>query len=821
MYKKGDKIDYKETPSIFWSKDYDDDPDRLKCLLQHIRDHMLYRGNPMFTKDNPNKPIHYNIFKGNIDVKEVRKMFRNQEMTYGLPGVAKIEDYKFYTQAYSYIEGLLIETPGEVFFNNVSESVVDEKVNKSSKIGAAMLRNSVVAEIQEGTGENMEEYVNRDPDIPTTKEQMFEQWNAPQQMEYVLGRLVTNLTERTNLKDELLKTNEDHFWSNAQFALIDDSDGEPQVKYVNVNDVSYISPVKVEHMDDPNIIAWGVKDYISLENALRIYGHELAASEGINSLKDMVERLRKNSQDSLSYDPSTFNLTDYPYHVDHSRDIPGHLAKVEWSNSFYQPLSDGNHGDNVAILRYKVFFKIVKHEKAKVLVKGENPSSKELKKIKSNTFDTEKITYVPVDDDYKAKSGEYIIPIPKEELYQGTTLGHCVGLNIIKSKYQTKYEKSINRVHSPLIGKIRYTDSLVEVGKQLWRLYNSLMYTIDEKIALAGAEDIIMVDEAQMVQEFKDFIHTAKKVGFAKYNSTNIQDKTNVLARNHLTKVSLSPSIQSVLESFQAAEILIDSFGRMIGVNQQALGNAGKYEGLGKINQLIEQASYITKRYYYDDYLFRKSVFQRYGDIVKMYYGRTNRYVSVFFGKEEQEILKITKDLSLWDYESYIDIGIKAVQDKQFIMGVAERAIATGATSLRDFVAMYTSKSTQEAMAILSKGLSAMEELQVQNQQKQLALNAQANEINKAAKVDVPLQTEQMRSDNKLQIANIKYEDRRESEQTKAEGADVKEVNDREKMGIQAQIDSEHQEEKAADEQRKAIMDAQLEALNQTGKSGT
>lgn len=789
MYKEGSKIDFMRHPDIIWNKEYETDDKKIKMLIQHISDHILYYEN--FTEDSAKRDENYKIFKGDIKDPVVRNHYKGVEFALGAEGSGKLQDYKFFHQSFNHIEGRLLEAPQEVSFNNVSQSVVDEKVLKSAKIGAAVTRNSALAEVAGETGENMEEFFNREDYVPTTKEQMFEEWNAPQQEEYVLSRLITSFNERYNIKDELNKSNIDNFCANQQFCFIDDSDGEPKLKYIEPKNVGWMSPVKVESMDDPNIIAWGIKDYISLENALRIYGNDLASSSGINGLKDQIKELRKSGFSSLNYNPYSFNLAEYPYHRNYSATTPNSVSPVNWTSKFYNlPFGKrGVYGSNWSLLRHRIFFKLVKEIKAIIQVDGRNPTKEEYSKIEKNIFQKE-VTYKLVDDDYKPKASEYVKRIQKEDLYQADRIGHCIVLRIKKCDYQTKYEANIKRVFPPIVGRINYQDSMVDVGKEMWRLYNSYMYKMDELSNLAGADEILVVDKQQMAgRTLKSFLFEAKKAGIVQFDSTLVQDKTNVMAGRHMSKTSLSPSIATINEYFQLASLYKSSFESMIGMNQQVLGQAGKYDGATKINTLIQQASYSMKRYYYNDYLFKKAAYQRLGDFLKVYYGQKDRYFSVFFGKEEYEVLRLTKKLSLYDYESYIDIGDKAIQDRQFLLGIAEQGLSSGATSLRDFVAMYSTKSIQEIKAIMSKGMTELERAQANQQQQQLQINQQRNQIDQASRIDVPLQIEQIRSQSKMDVANIKYQDRRESEAHKADGYDIKEANDRERMILEHELE--------------------------------
>jgi hypothetical protein len=86
-----------------------------------------------------------------------------------------------------------------------------------------------------------------------------------------------------------------------------------------------------------------------------------------------------------------------------------------------------------------------------------------------------------------------------------------------------------------------------------------------------------------------------------------------------------------------------------------------------------------------------------------------------------------------------------------------------------------------------------MEEMNNQRNQQQQQIAQQTNEINKAAKVDVPLQRAQIQSETDRFIAELKEQSKRATEDYKGEMYDIQEANDRQKMLLNAEADLEKQ----------------------------
>ncbi len=813
MYSKAGRIDFGEFPTILWDDKYEDDPECLDALVQHISDFMLFGYGSMSAQKKQDDLLD-DIFTGKT--KKLNDMYKEVLYTYGAVGSSTLKDYKFFHTNFQSISGMLIKMPFKISAHNVSQAIVDEKIGKGAKLAAAMIRNKAAAAITEEDGQDVSFMENKEEYIPSTIDELLSSMSAPQQEEYALTRILTNLEHRHKVSNELLEANRDHFVCGKMFAYIDYMDGEPVIKHVPREKFGFISPVNVRDMDDPNIIAWGVKSYISLENALRKYGHELASSGGVDYLKKTVNELRSDGvSKKFRYNPTKYQSNSYAS-MTHLGDDSSPLSGVYdmgedgglYRPHFYHTDRSGVFGYNCSILEHKVWFKVIKSIRAKLLIDGKNPSKKQVSDWKRNrgVLDKKSIRYEPIESGYKANAGEYIISYPKEELWEAIRLGHCTIINVRKYKYQTRYEKEINRVKAPVVGVISNEVSAVELGKELSVFYNSFMLKAAELRNIAGADDILLLDKAQMnMGELASMLHSGQHTGTAWFDSTTVQDKSNPYAAKHLTKTSLTPKVESIVRYFEAAQVIKSLYDTMVG----KLGEPSPYDSAQKVNQMLQQSSLITQKYFQEDYLFRVKAIQRWADIVKAVYGDEDKYVSVFWKQGEQEILKVTKELSSYDYEIYFDTGIKAIEDRNYILARAEQAVSAGALGFIDMIKIYFSDNIQESVAKIQIAMDQLKKDTLAQQESQQAIMAQKNEID-TQKMQVPLQVKEMDLQGVKYVADLRYQNQSDSLEHKANASDIQAQNKREEAMLQANVQSEAQASQQEAEMDRVVVGAEL-----------
>jgi hypothetical protein len=785
------KIDFRDFPTIIWDKKFDEDPDALRSLVQHISDYMLL-GVGWSPGNKKTDETLKKVFNG--DTKNLSDLYKEVTSPFaGMTGSSKVNDYKFYRKVFQSFNGTILGMPFRVTSKNVSQASVDEKIKKDASAMAAMLRNKAAAALQED-GQDYSFMRNEEVQTPSTIDKLLEQMNAPQQEEYAVTRLLMNLHERQDTSGEELLVNQEHFIYGRMYGYIDYFDGDPKFRFVSSEDFSCITPVPVRDMDDPNISAWSVRSFISLDNALRIYGHNFASKSSAEYLRKTIVGIREGKK--LKYHPSIYNGGAYGFYSDpFSGPIAMPETELSQDGRNYQPMfyqaQKGVYAFGqpaISLLEHKIFFKVVKQVKSKLLLDGKNPTSSQVNEYERYPSKF-KATFVPVEDDYVPKSGEYMMFHPKEELMEAVRLGHCSYPIIRKSEYQTKYEKSINRVKSPCIGFVSDEESVVSLGMHLSVFYNSFMYKAQELRNIAGPDDILLLDELQMdKKKWAAGLHSASTTGTMWFNSGKVQDRSNSTSKAHMSRVQLTPKVESILKYFQAALDIERIWEGLVG----KLSTPSPYDSAQKVNQMLEQNNLLTRKYFWEHHRFMTMMVRRWADIVKVYFAE-DKEISQVWQSGLTDVLKLSKKMSMYDYETYLEVGMKAVQDKEFIMAKADAAVSSGQLGFLDMVQIYLGDNLQESVARIKMAAEDMKEANQQMQEGQQQLMAQKNQIDAEKGIKLPLALKDKDFESTKYVADLRYQSQTASLENKQNKSDIDAQNRREEMLLQAQTQGQLQ----------------------------
>ena len=85
-------------------------------------------------------------------------------------------------------------------------------------------------------------------------------------------------------------------------------------------------------------------------------------------------------------------------------------------------------------------------------------------------------------------------------------------------------------------------------------------------------------------------------------------------------------------------------------------GQSGQYESAAKVDRMINQSSLVMYPYMWNNYLFRKDALKRYADIIRKHVAENPESVSSLWDSSSQEVIKLSKDLSLVDMEIDMEI---------------------------------------------------------------------------------------------------------------------------------------------------------------------
>lgn len=794
----GDVIDFFEMPSVIWRKEYETNHKKLAMLIQHLSDYMiLVSSDPWDTVRNPK--VNQSMFDGTLNEKEVDELFSGLLYAFGEKGAGEFMDYKFFKQDYEAIEATLLKQPFEVSFKAASAVYEEKRFSKATERVAAFLRNAAIDEVMKETGENLEDLKDYSAVQTSRIDSLLSQLNGPDQLELVTSRLIKSFNKLYNFDEEFRKCGKDQFVKNAMYAHIDDSDGTPRLRYISPSNVRFISPVPVETMDDPNIIAWSISNYISIGNALQKYGSSLSTHRGMGSINKMIKALRNglDSDEFQYYNPYMFVGDQDPIisTIEQTDTFEGVDLYVAASNmnAFYQKIGNGGRGNiPFGILEQKIYFKVVKHDLCLVKINGKNPTKDQVNAMKYG-MKIDGTEYIKVEDDYKAKSSEMTRTIPYEELWEATRLGHSVFLNIGKYKYQTRYEKNHRKVFPPLIGRIFGGESMVSVARSYYIAYNKLMYTADEKVNTAGMSEVLLSDAAQAITSLKEAMLSAKKHGVLEFDSSKFSAKENSMAGRHLQTVKLGESVDQILKYYEAAQVIKQAWGNMVGLSGAMKGQSGQYESAAKVDRMINQSSLVMYPYMWNNYLFRKDALKRYADIIRKHVAENPESVSSLWDSSSQEVIKLSKDLSLVDMEIDMAYGYIALEDKEFILSAVNAGVASGVTDLETLIETRLAGSPSEIKAILREAKQKAMDAQERNLQMQSQSQQQIAQIDQQAKLQVPIEKEKIKAEAAIAVAEIRAGQQEEDRNFKGDMADIEEANSRQRAVLDTVLQQESQ----------------------------
>lgn len=736
---------YEHDSYMLWDERWEKNLDLFRDFIQSTMDTVVHSafGQNRIGQGKSNMD-NLDIFDGKITEDIMKKYFEKAIYTYGAEGAGDLEDYAFFQSNYESLHGITLKMPTDISITNITPGVTEEKKNRDAEYAAAMMRNQIVMKLGQDTGQDVSDFL-RD-NMPTSFEQLSAKMNSPEEYSYLIMRLLTSLREKTGLENELQKADRYLFALNMVAARVYiNKNDEPAVECIDPRRVSYVGKADIESLEDPSVSSASYYEYVTLQQATQMFGHSISKRSGWKEMKDALDKV--TSGKGFSYNPHDWRyawLENNP--SEKTRD-----EAAWWSyDDFYD-----RKGNQTMILCQTVYSRLITEQKALLKYQGKDPSSEKVAQYHLGImFDSEDWTTVDVEKNYKPKSSEHIVSLPKEEMWEFVRLGHSMLVKAQRYKYMTPGHSGNKKTEFPII-MMKWDDaSMVERGKSSWRQHAVMMERASEAVNMAGISDVMLVDKAQKVMSLKNMLHSARKGGVIEFDSTQIQGIMNQGEKSkNLTTIKLGSPVADVLTFLQAGEIIKSNFEKMMGFNDQSKGRAGDYQGISTINRLIEQGGKLTQFFHYRLHRFRSKCVERYVDVIKHHYAQ-DRSFSLFFGKGEVEVLKSSVRLSTFDFETIMESGVSLFEEKQFILSMLEKTAATGANDVEQFVKLYRAEESTEILRILRTATEKADQMQQaaqQNQQQQLQATMQIE----SEKAQIPLQKEKMRTDREMQMQQI------------------------------------------------------------------
>ena len=140
-------------------------------------------------------------------------------------------------------------------------------------------------------------------------------------------------------------------------------------------------------------------------------------------------------------------------------------------------------------------------------------------------------------------------------------------------------------------------------------------------------------------------------------------------------------------------------------------------------------------------------------NLMKYCWGEDGYMVNVF-GDMGYEVFNIDKAVALDEYGIFVKNNAKELERKQTMMGLINNFSSTGALDPIATIKAVNGETASELESILTSGLESVQAEQTQMEERKIAAQEQANEIN-SQKMQIPIQVAQIKAEADLQVAKL------------------------------------------------------------------
>ncbi|HEY0108780.1 MAG TPA: hypothetical protein VGB67_04075 [Fibrella sp.] len=793
-----DPINFRDVPAMLWLPEYENNHEPFYRKIQHMSDHMMARGAGVYSHGNPNTRACRPAYEGKINMKD----YLVADAFYGQSGSAKIKDYAFYHSVTQRHLGSSLQEPLKFTYRDISPTAISRRQRAiDQQISESMRRRlaEAYAKAAEEAGQPADFSFLTNPDVYLPEDGIY---TAPTHSaeERAGHAMLVDAVKRHDIKDVFHQCREDAIVLNARMAhIVSDRRGVRPVR-LDPDRTHWIAPGPIT--SDRDCDAIGTWDYPSVPEILNQDGLFFANANTIKGLTDTVDELKSGR--SFLYNPREYHFsgeTQVAFAGD--RNYPMDLD-VLWQEKFYpgSTVYDQLNSMDIGVLRHQLYFKMIHFLRCKVFVKGKPATEESYKEWRMRNYDNDiDIRFEPMDEGDKKKPGDYIHKIPIINLWQARRYGHNVLVDVHRCTHVPKVPTANTDPRFPIVIQVSFKRGFVALGLDFQRMWNVLWNRIEEQLNLGGAESALLIDEAQLKnkQDSKKMMWQAKKLAVLHYNSALLQDRSNTSAQKHLTRVQLTNESNTINNMLALAGLIKSIYDGMVGDP----GNAGAYDSASKLSIVNSRQSAITTEFSYKDNQFQNDVFQRTAEVQKtvvngdewaevLYDGAISGRVGS--GKNARKTIFIPKTMKDVMPQVEVDNGLDLMTIRQKIESMAERILPSGgAGGIREFIRLLFEDDAYEALAIFDAGMSEVEKAEAANSAAAQQNAAQRNEV-EAMKARVPIETMQMRTEADKIIAHVKEQRKAEEMNMKADTKDVDEVNTRERMVLQNELDSGRQD---------------------------
>jgi len=667
----------------------------LECINSLMMRHGSYDA---FKNSRKKDHENYLITQGDFD----HKQFEYVTDMYGLTSPARFVNFPMIMPKLDLLAGELISQPLQYTVSVINRNAVRKKNEQKITLAAEVILRPIRREIEQQLGMPIpDENVGQEVPEDVARYQKLKFRNAIEEMVQV-G--ISFCIQRWDLKQTFKRGFYDLSITGKQFYKIYIKEGDPYVERLDPRSMLYDLDGDKESLQDSK--------YAGYENWYTI--NEVIDRYGVNLTKEQTDELEKLQSEGIGSDISGVTSLDN-YSHNNGYDLKIRVVEFQWRS-----------------------IKMLKH------------------KVSENEFDPLNPWLKKVKDDYKAKKGEKLIKKPITEIRQGTRIGHKMLLNWGVKPNQLRYEENYANTSLDFFGAIKgnfngSTLSVVDSLKNVQILYNIVMYQIELAMARAGGKAIVYdVSQKPKNITLKDVMYHAKNSGLVLINNKAEGMQTNGF--NQFQQIDFTMS-QAVSQMINLKMMLEDTADKLTGISASRAGVQKSGDLVGVTERNVMQSTLVTAPLFDIHYRLVGDVLQGLANLMKPAWGKEGRMANVF-GDMGMETFKIDKSIALSEYGIFIENSGKEVQRKNEMMGLLERFSSSGNVDPLAIIQAVNAEGSSEVESILVEGLSAMKEQREGMEERQVAAQEQANEV-EGQKVQIPLEVAKIKAEADIEVKRM------------------------------------------------------------------
>jgi len=791
-----------EMPVVLWDDKFIKQPKKFLDLCRRVSDFMMLNPHQLYQYDNPNQRYLMDVVRGKLRMED----YFVADNLFGEAGAMPTKDNHFFHSARAALMGQILANPFQFSVKQLNTTFARKQIEEQSKAGAKVLTQALV---QAASGQGMNLDFARNPKVPVPKDanQLLNYMSGQEQVESICYKLLQHTDHQYSFQDVGQKAFSDKFDVNAQFGFIDVVNGEVIPKHYHPDQVRWMATKRVETFEDPNVLAACVMDYMTPTELVNHFGFRLQMGTGIRGIINYFNSVIQRGRDKVGYDLNGGYWSEEGYagwglgSQLNNLEIQGFTNKqINWMNRVFYPGISTRNGLLMSVLVQRNYLKVVKEKRFKVeRIEGgvSRPATdRELKAWQESNFDRKiDLQFIPVEE-REDISRKNVKSIKRTKLFEFTRIGHDGFLDVGEYKWTADPNgETTGYTGMPIVAQISYEKSMAKLGEHDAIRANVLYRAIDEYLVNMGLSEAVIIDDAQEGEPIS-YLYNFKKSGIARMDSTLMQPNNNAQLK-HLQTIKLSNHTEELQVAFGMIRQIKTEYETRIGLSPTVQGVNDKYAGLSETRLNIANQQLLQTQTIVEHTRFQNQMLQRAADVLKLVYAREDAK-NVVLSSGERRLLYLTRKMALADFDVRLESGMVIENRLKLIQQVVQSMAASGGASEGEaLLSVMTTQDPAEAQAIYQQ---LREKMDAREKEQQEVANAQAQQMAQIEldKQKTQLKIEEMRNQTAITVQGMKQDNSQQQADAKGQLNDINEQNEREKMLLQSELESQSVETQPA-----------------------